>query len=438
MYRALRIARREYFAAVKTRGFIIGLVLAPILMGGGAIGLALLGDRVDVSDKRIAVIDRSGVVAEALGDVARGRDAQATNGTGAVRASQSSYIIEPVPPDDTDPQRQRLELSDRVRSGDLHAFLEIGPEVLHPGTNAGLARVAYHARNAALDDVRRWLNNPLNHQLRKLRLAEVGIDEIRVKDLNDWRPIESLGLVSVDPSTGEVTDAPKRGEAEALLIPIAMVMLMFLMAMMGAVPLMGAVMEEKSQRIAEVIMGSVKPFEFMMGKVLGGLGVSITGSLVYWLGGGIVIISLGQAGLLAPTLIFWFFAFMLLNTLMLGSMGAALGSICTDPRDVQNLTLPAMIPLLIPVWVMIPVLKDPGGSFATWLSLFPPFTPTLMLARLSSPSGVPPWQAWGGLLGVLGCTAIVIWLGGRIFRIGILFQGKLPNFKQILHWAIRG
>jgi ABC-2 type transport system permease protein len=437
MYRALRIARREYLAAVKTRGFIIGLVLAPVLMGGGAIGIAVLGDRVDVSDKRIAVIDRSGVLAEALRTAALSRDAQTTNRVGTGRA-QSSYIIEPVAPDDADPQRQRLELSNRVRRGELHAFLEIGPEVLHPGTNSDLARVAYHARNAALDDIRRWLGNPLNQHLRKLRLAEVGVDETQVRDLNDWRQVDSLGLVTIDPSTGQVADAPKRGEVEALLIPFAMVMLMFLMAMMGAVPLMGAVMEEKTQRIAEVMLGSVKPFEFMMGKVLGGLGVSVTGSVFYWIGGIIVIIGLGQSGLITPALLLWFFAFMLLNTVLLGSMGAALGSICSDPRDVQNLTLPVMIPLLIPIWAMVPVLKDPNGALATWLSLFPPFTPTLMLARLSAPSGVPPWQAWIGLLGVLGCTALVVWVGGRIFRIGILFQGKLPRLKQILLWAIRG
>ena len=298
--------------------------------------------------------------------------------------------------------------------------------------------MSYYAENAALDDVRHWLNSPINNQLRKVRLAEVGIDESNVRDLNDWRQVESLGLFSVDPATGAVTDAPKRGEAEAVLIPFVMVMMMFMMAMMGAMPLMGAVMEEKTQRIAEVLLGSVRPFEFMMGKVLGGLGVSLTGSLVYWIGGVIVVISLGVSGFLSVSLVLWFFAFMLLNTVMLGSMMAALGSICSDPRDVQNLTIPAMIPVLIPIWVIFPVLKEPGGTFATWLSLFPPFTPPLMLARLSAPSGVPAWQAWVGLLGVLVCTALAIWLGGRIFRMGILFQGKLPRFRQVLIWAIRG
>jgi ABC-2 type transport system permease protein len=438
MRRVLRIARREYVAAVKTKGFIIGLILAPVLMGGGAIALSLLKGRIDLTDKKIAVIDRSGVVADALTAATRQRDTQAVHHAKSGRKLQPAYLIEVVPPHDADPQHQRLELSDRIRRGELHAFLEIGPQALHPGTNAALAQVNYYAKNAALDDVRRWLSNPVNQQLRKVRLAEVGIDETQVKDLHDWRPIESLGLVSLDPTTGAVTDAPKRGEAEAVLIPLAMIILMFMMAMMGAIPLMGAVMEEKTQRIAEVLLGSVRPFEFMMGKVLGGLGVSLTGSLVYWSGGLIVVISLGLTGFLSTSLVLWFFAFMLLNTVMMGSLLAALGSLCSDPRDVQNLTLPAMIPVLIPMWVIVPVLKEPGGAFATWLSLFPPFTPPLMLARLSAPSGVPAWQAWAGLLGVLACTALAVWLGGRIFRMGILFHGKLPRFRQVLRWALRG
>ncbi len=438
MRRVLRIAFREYRAAVKTKGFIIGLVLAPVLMGGGAIGLNLIKGKVDLTDKRIAILDRSGVVADALVLAGRQRDTDTAFDAKTGRQLQPAYLFESEMPDDTDPMGQRLELSNRVRKGELHAFLELGPDVLHPTTNASLSQVRYYAKNAALDEVRQWLNTPLNNQLRKARLAEVGIDENQVKDLNDWRPVQSMGLVSVDPATGTVTDARRRGEAEAVLVPLLMLVLMFLMAMMGAIPLMGAVMEEKSQRIAEVLLSSVKPFEFMMGKVLGGLGVSMTGSMVYWLGGGILMISMGLTGFLSASLVCWFFAFMILNTVMLGSMLAALGSICSDPRDVQNLTLPAMIPVLIPMWVIVPVLKDPGGTFATWLSLFPPFTPPLMLARLSSPSGVPAWQAWVGLCGVITCAALAVWVGGRVFRMGILFQGKLPKFRQVLQWAARG
>lgn len=438
MRRLLYLARREYLAAVKTKGFIIGLVLAPLLMGGGALGFALLKGRVDLTDKRIAIVDRSGIVAKALIQAAQERDTRAVHDPTTGRKLQPAYIFETEPPDHADPAAQRLALSNRVRNGQLHAFLEIGPEVLHPGTNAAPCRISYYAQNPALDEVRQWLGSPINRSLRVARLAELGVDESELTDLFDWRNVEARGLASVDQNTGTISEAPKRGELEAVIIPMVMVLLMFLMALMGAIPLMGAVMEEKSQRIAEVLLGSVRPFEFMAGKVLGGLGVSLTGSLVYWLGGGIVIASMGLIGFISARLAAWFFGFMLLNTIMLGSMLAALGSLCSDPRDVQNLTLPAMIPVLIPLWVMVPVLSEPAGTFATWLSLFPPFTPPLMVARLSAPGDIPFWQPWAGLFGVLACTALAVWIGGRIFRMGILFQGKLPKFSQVVRWAVRG
>jgi hypothetical protein len=157
------------------------LILAPVLMGGGAIGLSLLKGRIDQSDKRIAILDRSGVVADALVFAARQRDTNSTFDARTGRKLQPAYLFEQVTPHEADPGRQRLELSDRVRSGELHAFLEIGPDVLHPSTNAGLSQVRYYAKNAALDDVRQWLNSPLNNQLRKARLAEAGIDENQVR-----------------------------------------------------------------------------------------------------------------------------------------------------------------------------------------------------------------------------------------------------------------
>jgi len=87
---------------------------------------------------------------------------------------------------------------------------------------------------------------------------------------------------------------------------------------------------------------------------------------------------------------------------------------------------------------MMPVLKEPLSSFSTWVSLFPLFTPTLMLLRQSTPAVLPMWQPWVALLGVLVFTVLFVWAGGRIFRVGILMQGKPPRLMDILRWAIRG
>ncbi|MCB1128459.1 MAG: ABC transporter permease, partial [Verrucomicrobiae bacterium] len=117
---------------------------------------------------------------------------------------------------------------------------------------------------------------------------------------------------------------------------------------------------------------------------------------------------------------------------------AALGSVCSDVRDAQSMTLPGMLPAMIPMFVIMPVLKEPLSGFATVMSLLPPFTPLLMMLRQASGAGIPAWQPYVGLAGVILTTLASVWLAGRIFRVGILSQGKLPGPRQILRWMIRG
>jgi ABC-2 type transport system permease protein len=197
-------------------------------------------------------------------------------------------------------------------------------------------------------------------------------------------------------------------------------------------------MEEKAQRIAEVMLGSVKPFQFMMGKIIGGVGVSLTAAGVYIVCGIYAVISLGLEEYMPYHVIGWFLLFMALNIFMVGALLAAIGSSCNDAKEAQSVTFPAMIPIIIPMFMMVPVLKEPLSGFATWLSLFPPFTPVLMLLRLSTPASIPIWQPWVGLFGVIIFTIIAIWVGGRIFRVGILLQGQPPKLSNFIRWAIRG
>jgi len=438
MRKMFRIARREYKASVRTKGFIIGLVLAPILMSGGFLAIKLLENQVDTTDRRVVVVDRSGMIAEALVIAAEARNTAEVYDEQTGKKVKPAYLFEVVEPNTTDPKTQQLELSNQIRNGKLYAFVEIGKGILHPRDDPSASRITYHAENAALDDLRRWIARPINNHLRRLRLAEANIDESTVKDLFHWMPVESMGLVSVDEETGKVKEAQHSSEAEAILIPLIMMMLMFMMIMMGASPLLNAVMDEKSQRIAEVLLGSVKPFQFMMGKLLSGVGVSLTGATVYIIGGIFAVRHMGFGHYIPYHILPWFFAYVVMAILMLGALGAALGSACNDAKDVQSLTFPAMMPAMIPMFIMMPVLKEPLSSFSTWVSLFPLFTPTLMLLRQSTPAVLPMWQPWVALLGVLVFTVLFVWAGGRIFRVGILMQGKPPRLMDILRWAIRG
>jgi ABC-2 type transport system permease protein len=127
-----------------------------------------------------------------------------------------------------------------------------------------------------------------------------------------------------------------------------------------------------------------------------------------------------------------------LAIVLVGSYLAALGSACNDPKDVQNLMFPALIPVFLPLFFAMPILQEPTSAFATRASLFPLFTPLLMVLRKSAPAGIPAWQPWIGLAGVILFTVFSVWMGGRIFRIGILMQGGPPKLGKIVRWAIRG
>ncbi len=438
MRKVLKIAKREYLAAVKTKGFIIGLFVAPLLMSGGALVMLLTADNVDATDRKLAIIDHSGILAEALVLAAEERSASEVYRRKDGKKLKPAYLIEVIEPDISNPQAQRLALSERVRNGELHAFIEIGSAVLHPGENEEADQAFFYGQNAALDDSRRWIEGPLNQHLRDMRLVEIGVDESLTEDLFDWVSVQGLGLVSVDPDTGTIGEAERSNEIEAVFVPMAIIALMFILVMMGAVPLLNSVMEEKSQRIAEVILGSVKPFEFMMGKVLGGVAVSMTGSAVY-VSVGIIAVNRGGSPEFVPYEILpWFFLYTFLSIVMLGAAYAALGSACNDVKEAQTVTMPAMMPVMIPLFVMVPVLKDPMSSFATWMSLFPPFTPLLMLLRMSTPGGVPWWQPWVGLVGIILTVVLSVWVGGRIFRVGILLQGQPLRLSNLFRWAVRG
>jgi ABC-2 type transport system permease protein len=438
MRKTLRFIKREYLAAVKTKGFIIMLLMMPVLMGGSGIAMVLLQGQVDTTDKRVAIVDHSGIITDMIIKAAEERNAAAVFDKETGKKIQPAYLFEVVEPDDADPGAQRLVLSERIRQGDLHAFLEIGPNVLHPQGEQSTYRIKYHGKNAAIDNIRNWLNNVINPYLRTLRLTEAGVEESQADQIMAWLQVEAMGLASVDEETGEIKEARKTGEAEAILVPAVLFFLMFMLVMMGAMPLLQSTMEEKTQRIAEVLLGSLQPHQFMAGKVLGGLLVSLTGAAVYVLGGVFFMGRIGLTDFIPFHVIPWFFTFLILEIVLVGSILAALGSACNDPKDAQNLTFPAMIPVFFPMFIFMPVLQEPTSAFATWLSMFPLFTPMLMLIRKAAPVGIPAWQPWVGLAEVVLFTVFIVWVGGRIFRVGILMQGGPPKLSNIVKWAFRG
>ncbi len=435
MNKVLTLFKREYRAAVKTKSFIISLLLVPILMGGGFLAVIISENKQDTEDKHFVIIDHSGLMREPLQDALDNR-----NQNGIFDPETQEKVAPAYQVEFQDPMNDRLEqhriLSDQVKSAKLHAFIEIGPDILHP-TEGSDSYMRYYSEHSFGDDIRYWFRNIVNNQLRVLRVAELNLEAEETADLFNEIYVEGMGLVTVDKKTGEQQEATRANELQSFLVPYVVTLLMFMLAMMGAIPLLTAVMEEKTEKIAEVLLGTITPFQFMMGKVMGGIGVSLTTAAIY-VGAAIFTLNyLGYDSIIPYEILPWFFAFTILFIIMVGSGMASLGATCNDNKDAQSLTFPGIIPVILPMFVIVPVIQDPNGPLATTLSFIPPFTPTMMMIRLASSVTIPLWQPIVGLLAVILFTLFTVWIGARIFRTAILIQGQKPSVANLFKYAFK-
>lgn len=447
MRKALRkvmvVAAREYQAAVRTKTFLVTIVIMPVLMCGTIIVNEFMEEHADVSDKKFAIVDHSGWLFEDIAAGARERNEndiyEIDEDSQSRRQTKPRFLVEQVDPAGRDPARLRLDLSDRVRNKELFGFLEIRAEVLDRDLTDPEAKVVtYHSNNPVYDDFREWVIGPINEAIHTWRFFELGLgmEDVGWASQRIWLG-KDLGLVSEVGGQIQEADA-ERGEAR-IGIGVIMSLLLFMVIAIGAAPLINVVLEEKTQKITEVLLGSIPPFELMLGKLLGSVGVALTVVGVYLAGGYAAMFKLGYADYLPPTtLLVWFLVFQSTAILLFGSMFIAIGAACSDLKEAQSALLPVWVIICIPMFALRIVIEEPSSPFVTALSLFPPATPMLMPLRIAIDPTVPLLQPFLGLLLALLATVLCVFVGGRIFRIGILAQGKAPKLRQLLRWAVRG
>jgi ABC-2 type transport system permease protein len=330
-----------------------------------------------------------------------------------------------------------LELSERVRKKEILAFVVIGPDVVEPREDAEAATIKYHSNSPTYDDFRRWVRHPVNSRIQQLRFEAAQLDPEVVAKATRQMPIQNLGLVSVD-EAGNITEAEKTNQLANIFVPMGLMMLMFMVIMVGAQPLMQSVLEEKMQRVAEVLLGSIPPFQLMIGKLLGMVGVSLTIATLYLVAAFIGVHQAGFGQFFPAHVVWWFVVFEVLAVLMFGSLFTAVGAAVTDLKELQSMIMPVTIIVIAPMFVWMHVVREPGSTLSAILSLIPPMTPMLMVLRQAVPPGVPIWQPALGILLVLLTTLLCVFVAGRIFRVGILMQGKGAKFGEMLRWAVRG
>ncbi|CAN5161935.1 hypothetical protein BH10PLA2_BH10PLA2_26050 [soil metagenome] len=462
MRKIFAIATREYNTAVRTKSFLISVLMLPLMMGGSVLVQLLLKDQVDIRAKKFVVVDRSPgeKLAKSLEAAVLVRNAKEIQDPTTKKQILPEFFVERVAPQ-SDVQQQRFELSERVRSKDIFGFLEVGDDVIKPLADGHVgpilggrrSREAFQERNKTLpdgnvlryqsnsptyDEFFRWAEQVLNQGIWEERCQKAGITSKQLAGIVQSVPLVVKSLATRNKITGEIEEGKDENQAASILIPGGLMTLMFLLILIGATPLMNGIVEEKMQRIAEVLLGSVRPFELMMGKLLGMVAVSITLSAVYLGGAYWAAHHYDLAHFIPGQLIVWFLIYQVLAVLMFGSLFIAIGAACTDTRETQSMIWPVMLLVTTPMFIWFTVVKEPNSAFSTAASFFPFATPMLMVIRLAVPPGVPSWQPYLGILVVLAMTVLCVWIGGRIFRLGILLQGKGADMGQLVKWVIRG
>lgn len=451
MNRILTVAQTEFLSLIRTKAFIIGILLVPVLMTLFITFMNYAEDHVDTTDRRIAVIDETGVLFDSLQRAAAEHNEEAGSGE---EKSEPHFILERVDAAGRTTDDLAVSLSARVKSKELFAFVELPKDILiarDPVKKTAAQRKAerqqgkededtpkfkFYAQTASATPVTNWLENAVNQAVAGHRFTAVGVDSSIVKKLTSYVDLTRFGLVerSVD---GTAVPAKEMDEVARFGVPMFALVLMFMSVMTGAMHLLNAIIEEKMSKISEVLLGSLTPFQLLAGKLVGVVGVSLLLTLVYLVGGIYALLSFGRLDLIDPVLIGWFLIFMICAALMFGAIFLAIGSACSDLKDSQSMVQPAMMLIILAYLASFVVMRAPESGLSVGLSMFPTITPFAMMLRLVMPPGPPLWQVLVSVLVLIGATAGVVWAAGRIFRVGLLMQGKPPNIPELLKWIGR-
>jgi len=431
MNRILIVAKSEFLTLVKTKAFLIGLLMMPIITGG-AIGFQVYAQKhSDRDDHKFVVIDHSGVLLAPLQTAAAAFNEK--NGNGGAARTGPQFLPQPADSAaESDTDAYRLTLSDAVKKKELFGFVEIPAAVIDPNVEK-MPAVQYYTETPSYDRLPSWLEQTLNEEITRRRFNSAGVDQALVKKLSARADVQSMGLVTKK-ADGSVAKAKETDPIATFVAPFAVLFIMFLSVMASAPQLLNAVIEEKMSRISEVLVASVSPFQLMLGKLFGVTAVAVLLALVYFLGIGYFAVYSGRPDLLRPDLMGWFVIFLICCVLMFGSMFLAIGSACSDLKDAQSMMQPVMMLLMVGYIGSFAVLRAPESNVALGLSFFPTSAPFIMMLRMAMQPTPPLWQPALSLALTLAATVGFVWGASRIFRVGVLMQGKGATLREMLKW----
>ena len=433
MRKILIVSQSEFVTLVRTKAFIVGVVLMPIIIGVAIMLTRATKDATDGKDRTFAVVDHTGRIAKPLNAVAGLYNTSTADAPIAgLSRNGPRFIPLEVEPGGRSVEELRLALSDRVRNSELFAFVEFPANLLDAAAGA---QILYYSDHPSYDALPQWLRVTVNGVILNERFRQASVDPALIVRLTKQAPIEALGLVQ-RAAGGEVKDAQEVDPARAFGVPVAVLMLMYITVMSSTPQLLNSVIEEKMSRISEVLVGSMTPFQLMMGKLIGGAGASTLLAAIY-MAGGLAAAQYwgGYASAVTPAILAWFLLFLVMALFIFGSFFVAIGAACNDLKDSQNMMTPVMLLVMLPVFTAGPVLRAPDGTLATVLSLIPTAAPFLMMLRISLQPGPPGWQIALSVILMAATVVVVVWAAGKIFRTGLLMQGKSATIPEMLRWV---
>lgn len=409
----MAVIRREYLQRVRSKWFVFGTVAGPLFMIAAFAVPIALELREDAQERAIAIMDRTGVlyerVASRLGESLDVERVDFSEGAAAM-------------------------LDSRIEDGDISGLL-----VLDEGTlSSGRAVYRGLERPGTLRTV--WIRQAVIESALEVRLLEVA-------DAEGLRLLLDGGEVDFQTLDGEEGDEDAR--TAALIAGFAGGFVLYMTLLLYGIQVMRAVLEEKTTRIVEIIISVVHPWQLMLGKILGVGAVGLT-QLGIWALSGALLLTFGLPYLLAsrPELLelqnalefvpqagalVLFLVFFVLGYFLYSSLYAAVAAMCSSDEEAQQTQIPVTILLIIPMMVLGPIIQNPHGPLGLWLSLVPFFSPILMFPRFMA--GAPLWQVGVSLLLMVLTIVVVAWVAGRIYRVGILMQGKRPTLPEIVRWV---
>lgn len=436
MHKLFAIAHREFAAMVATRAFLITLVMMPVLMLGGLVLLPMVGKLGGQKTRRIVIVDGTGSLLQPIEAAANQRNEmiKASSQDASQQGPENDNPFEAAEiwnfessPESELNDEDRLELSNQIRDGELYAFVEIPPELTD---NDGLTPMQFVSQDAALSGARRWLENLIKQEIRERRLTELGIDPELVAEANVPVNLEPTMPYKTD-GEGEISTKGIAGTLTSMFLPFGIMMLMFMVIFLAAQPMLESGMEEKSNRIAELLLGSVSPTQLMTGKLIGNVAGSFVIFAFYGIGGMFVVQHNDWAIDLPWTMMPWLILFQILGVLFFSSIFLTIGASVSELKEAQSLLLPVWLMLMVPMMVWFAAVRDPNGIVAVSLSFFPPSTPLMMSLRLSSGQTMPWWHPPLAALMMMIATYIVVSIAGRIYRASLLKSDSAKTIAQL-------